>query len=300
MASNAFAEIGKRGNCRAICMDIEDFFGSINHQILLFNLKMILGVERLTPDWFAVYKSMTKFSWIDIEALCNELNIDAKNQPRPLCATETYRTIVRKEARLVNKNQNAWGIPQGSPMSAVLSNVYMVTFDNNMFEYMSNINGSYRRYSDDILLISDIGADSGVADVVDNELTKLGRSIKINHEKTERSEFSIVDDMQHVDRPVTYLGFTFDGEKSKIRDRTISRFYRRMTYAARQAANTAKRNDSPLVFKRKLFRHFSHLGKANLYSYARRAAAAMDDMTPKLQLKRHFKILLRKIKTRGR
>lgn len=164
-----------------------------------------------------------------------------KIQPRPLCSTEIYRRIVRKKARLVNKNQNTLGIPQGSPMSAVLSNVYMIDFDKNMFEYISNIGGSYWRYSDDILLIDNIGADSRIANFVDNELEKLGRSIKTNHEKTEKSEFLIVNDVQQVDRSVPYLWFTFDGEKTKIRDRTISRFYRRMSYATQQAANTARK-----------------------------------------------------------
>ena len=106
---------------------------------------------------------------------------------------------------MVNKNQNTLGIPQGSPMSAVLSNVYMIDFDKNMFEYISNIGGSYRRYSDDILLIGNIGADSRIANFVDNELEKLGRSIKTNHEKTEKSEFLIVNDVQQVDRSVPYL-----------------------------------------------------------------------------------------------
>ena len=55
------------------------------------------------------------------------------------------------------------------------------------------------------MLIDNIGADSRIANFVDNELEKLGRSIKTNHEKTEKSEFLIVNDVQQVDRSVPYL-----------------------------------------------------------------------------------------------
>jgi retron-type reverse transcriptase len=45
------------------------------------------------------------------------------------------------------------GIPQGSPISALLSNIYMFSFDKHMKNYVDSIGGKYFRYCDDMLLI---------------------------------------------------------------------------------------------------------------------------------------------------
>ena len=73
MAKAAFDEIRKRGDCVVIALDIESFFDSINHGILKANLQSILGVSRLPTDWFKVFRSMTQYSWVDIESLAGRL-----------------------------------------------------------------------------------------------------------------------------------------------------------------------------------------------------------------------------------
>jgi hypothetical protein len=60
MASTAFDEILVRGSCTVIAIDIESFFESIDHAVLKESLCKILNTKRLSPDWFAIYKSITR------------------------------------------------------------------------------------------------------------------------------------------------------------------------------------------------------------------------------------------------
>ncbi len=75
------------------------------------------------------------------------------------------------------------GIPQGSPISAILSNIYMIDFDVKMKEFISKVNGKYYRYCDDILCIAPIVYKSKIEKfIIDNvDLLRL----KINDDKTE-------------------------------------------------------------------------------------------------------------------
>jgi RNA-directed DNA polymerase len=305
MAKAAFDEISRRGNCVVIALDIESFFDSIDHRILKANLQSVLGVPRLTTDWFKILRSMTEYSWVEIDSIAERLDFDVREPPRPLCSAIEFRKVVRGGdgilPTIVRTNTNNFGIPQGSPISATFSNVYMLSFDQACVKHFDEIDVFYRRYSDDIIVVCNSSQHAAVIDFISNEILKLGPSMKISAEKTEVSTFSCALDGQlSCDRPVTYLGLTFDGERTRLRGRTISRYYRRMTYAARHAAKAAARVKSKKVFKRKLYSDLSHLGKHNFYSYAKNAAATLKDNAPVRQLRRHVKILQRKVAMLGR
>jgi hypothetical protein len=302
MAKAAFREIERRGSCCVIALDIESFFDSIDHAVLKRNLCEVLSVERLSPDWFSVLKSMTRYSWVELEKLASRLKFDPEMAPRPLCTASEYRTLVRVPgSSLIEVNRKPYGIPQGSPISAVLSNIYMVQFDLTCHAYFTESGIYYRRYSDDIIIICDASQLADVNKFIDAEIAKLGPSMKISTDKTVISEFKEIASGGFVcDMPVTYLGFTFDGRRTALRARTLSRYYRRMTYATRAALRSAKRASSKQVYLRRLYRDLTHLGQQNFYSYVRKASHTMDDFTPVRQLRRHFRILHRKLKSRGR
>ena len=301
MAKKAFNEIQKRKFSVAIAIDISDFFGSVDHAILLQNLKRVLGYGRLPDDWFQVFKSMTKYAWVESEDLLKKLGINPKKPPKPLCDIEEFRALRKADNSFVKCNKDDYGIPQGSPISAVLSNVYMIEFDAACFEYIKSLGGFYRRYSDDIFVVCKPECEEAVKIFIANKASELGSAINISADKTEISHFTQQEGgVQVCDQPISYLGFTFDGARTTLRARTLSRYYRRMTYATRRTANDARRKPASKVFKRKLYRQFTHLGKRNFYSYAKRASSILDDETPKRQLRRHFPILHRKINHRGR
>lgn len=304
MACAAFGDISKRRKSAVICLDISSFFDNIDHVLLRSNLLRVLGVSRLSNDWFAVFRAMSRYSWVDASELCERLQYDEKSPPRPLCSAVEFRTKVRGDRgafpSLLRTNAEVHGIPQGSPISAVFSNVFMIGFDEIVHDYVARIGGSYRRYSDDIIVICAPSRAKRVLNFIRKEINNLGSAIKISDEKTETSVFERRGKLLACDRPITYLGFTFDGRRVALRGRTLSRYYRRMSYATRHTARKAEQDEAGLVYKRKLYRDLSHLGADNFYSYAKRAAKTMSDPTPKKQLRRHFRILGRKLISGGR
>lgn len=305
LAKSAFDEIRRRESCCVIALDINSFFDSIDHIVLKKNLCQILGESRLPLDWFKVYKSMTQFSWVELSDLAERLKFAPDSAPRPICSSETYRKVIRGDdglhTSLVKRNANAFGIPQGSPLSAVFSNVYMTTFDLACARYFTSVGAFYRRYSDDIIVICDAEASAAALDFIKAELGKLGPSMSINDSKTEVSRFTrLASGVFDCDAPVTYLGLTFDGRRALLRSRTISRYYRRMTYASRQTLRSAKKSSSGKVYLRSLYRDLTHLGSQNFYTYAKKASKILDDRSAVRQLRRHFQILKRKLDNGGR
>lgn len=53
----------------------------------------------------------------------------------------------------VNVNKESYGMVQGSAISSVMSNIYMIKFDKLVNDIVTSNNGIYRRYSDDIIII---------------------------------------------------------------------------------------------------------------------------------------------------
>ncbi len=300
MAAEAFAEISLRGNVTAICSDIKDFFPSITHGNLKEGLQRVLGVSSLPPDWYSVFRSLTKFASLDLTELARIEGFDPKNPPYPLVKDINKALDRCRKAKAIVSNTKGNEIPQGTPLSAIAANVSMHQFDEELQSFAISLGGVYRRYSDDVLLLvppeEEANALARLAKVAtDNELS-------ISSDKTEVARFTVSAGVQTSDRPISYLGFCFDGQNTALRPSTLSRYYRRMTYAARGAARGAGKKGKPAssAFKRTLFRDFTHLGRRNFYSYSKRADAKMPNSIIKRQLRRHFRILLRKIEAKGK
>jgi len=302
MAKAAFDEIAFRENCCVIALDIESFFDSIDHDILKDNLCEVLALQRLPADWYAIFKSMTRYSWVDLDKLAVRLGFDAKDPPRPFCDAKSYREIVRRPAdSLVEKNVSTFGIPQGSPLSAVFSNIYMLKFDIACKRQFDKSGIYYRRYSDDILIVCDEQQSGGAFEVIKSEIAKLGPAMKVNDGKTEISIFKTAPGQKVVcDFPVTYLGLSYDGGRTLLRNRTISRYYRRMTYAVRSTLRGAEQSGSAEPHLRSLYRDMTHLGRRSFYSYARFASKVLGAPGPLRQLRRHVRILYRKLGNQGK
>jgi hypothetical protein len=153
---DAFDWIRAKGDCAALAFDIKGFFDNLDHQVLKKQWANVLAQKNLPEDHYAVFKSLTKFAWVMRDQALKVLGISKynprANHRRRLCSAEDFRAKIR-EAGLVEKNPDAFGIPQGSPMSAVLSNIYMLEFDAAVSTKITSVGGLYRRYCDDILCI---------------------------------------------------------------------------------------------------------------------------------------------------
>lgn len=300
LAAAAFAEIAAAQNTTVLCFDIENFFPSIRHEVLKKHLKEILNVIELPSDWYAVFKNICRYAHIDLEALAKVEGFDPKRPPSPLVKDIRPALARARAAGILISNKADTEVPQGTPISAVFANISMLGFDMAVKAWADGNGSIYRRYSDDILLIASPGLVAQAKDFIADEATKIG--LTVHKGKTEISRFSSSGGAQTVDRPVTYLGFTFDGQRVSLRPRTLSRYYRRMTYAARSTARGAGKagKSAKESFKRAVFSEFTHLGRRNFYSYAKRADSKFHNSIVKRQLRRHFQILLRKIAAGGR
>lgn len=292
-ASTAFTEISSRSTCTVLAFDIKGFFDSLDHDLLKRMWCKVLGVDKLPPDHFQVFRSVTKYAYVDRDALYNRLSI-SKNNPRAhsrrqICSISEFRDVVRAE-RFIKKNENCYGIPQGLPISAVLSNIYLYDFDDHIESSCKDMGAVYFRYCDDILIIAPSSKSANIKDLVNTEVAK----VKLTIQEAKTSIHGFVAGEKVKGKPLQYLGFTFDGKNKLLRNAGITRYYARMRAAVRLADKTRKANDKRLMIKtkiktKKIFKKFTYLGKKTYLSYAFRSSELMGDNGIKAQVKSHWK-----------
>ncbi|WP_417438450.1 antiviral reverse transcriptase Drt2 [Idiomarina sp.] len=296
-ANDVFEIIKKKGRCSAVGLDITGFFDNLDHQVLKRVWSNLLGLKALPDDHFAVYKSLTKYAYVDRTILFRELGIsinNPKHNRHRACTAEEFREKVRNGG-LIHRNQNDFGIPQGSPVSALLSNIYMLDFDSKMKTALESQGGHYFRYCDDMLFITKSILREDVERFALDEIKKL--KLEINTAKTEVRDFYRYGGQLRCKgkKSLQYLGFTFDGERKLIRSAALAKFSNRMRAGVRSARKTVRRTNSELLKngsppseqlrKKKLYERYSHLGKRNFLTYGYRAAKKMNSSAIKKQLK---------------
>lgn len=304
-AKEAFGLIKYRAPCEVIALDISGFFDNIDHKILKKNWQNIAGLKNLPDDHFAVFKALTQFVTVNkagcLERLGFRRTAQDKELPRPLCSIEEYRNIIRgddgKQPSLLRKNPNKFGIPQGTPISALASNISMISFDIFCSNLVHALNGEYRRYSDDILIICPIGTTVSLHKAIVDLLNSLTGTLKINEDKTEIAIFDHKCRMVS-EKPLQYLGFIFDGKKVRLRSSTMSRYWRKLKRKIRWAQSQQWRAKKGEILgrtgphRREVLAAVSHLGKRNFVSgYAKRAQKLMGGSAIRRQLANHMRAI---------
>jgi hypothetical protein len=170
----------------------------------------------------------------------------------------------------------------------------MRPFDKTVHNRVSNQNGIYRRYSDDLIVVVPASRKDEVEDFVMSKIAE--RRLSIQKKKTEKYAFlhngnrivsrNLAED---ADRRVPevnqlqYLGFVFDGENIRIRPSSLTQYYRRMNGAVKAEANRALEDpidkEEPVIRRSSLYERFSHKGNRNFIQYAYRAADIMKEVT---------------------
>lgn len=300
-AAEVFQWIRTCGNGRAFAFDITSFFDRLEHLRLKSQWARLLRVDRLPDDHFAVFRSLTRHAFVQRQAAYAALGI-SKHNPRAggrrrLCSPAQFRTLIR-DAGLIQANTSGVGIPQGSPMSAVLSNIYMLDFDRTIAAWVEERRGLYRRYCDDILVAVPSTCMDDVAAFVMAQIVTLG--LEIQPDKTTSHHFEDANGQVRLDEPLSYLGLVFDGPRVLLRTVAISRYYAKLRSGVRLAAQTKRRHNrqeqysgtvkTPLK-KRKLYVLYSYVGRRNFTSYAYRAARTLNSPAIKKQIKRHWEVL---------
>lgn len=299
-ANDAFELIKLMGNCVAFATDISGFFDNLDHNHLKKAWAGLIETQPLPCDHFAVFKSLTKYAYVPLEKAFPALGISPNNPPRSparLCSPLTFREKIRG-AGLVQTHGDRKGIPQGSPISALLSNIYLLEFDQRLLAEIERRGGRYMRYCDDILCIVPDGREADLHAQVEGLISEYG--LEINNKKTDTIRFAKVTGGLKADRPLQYLGFTFDGVRKLIRSSAFAKFsdkMRRGVNLARQSAKKHnKRRPSALpIWKQTLYERYSHLGSRNFIRYGLRAADEMGSQAIKKQLRPLWGRLERKI-----
>lgn len=142
-----------------LCFDVTGFFDNLNHAILKKRLKWLLEVNELSDDWFKVFRTITKYRCVKLVDLkANPVFASRMLQRRTRTLLATMEELVaagieiHKNPSAIHKNPNAHGIPQGTPISASMSNLYMVELDQKLKAEADKRGALYQRYSDDILV----------------------------------------------------------------------------------------------------------------------------------------------------
>ena len=330
-------QIKKVGHILAICLDISDFFPSFNHRLLKKNWSSVIGFKKgsLPDDHYNIYKSVTNYSYVEISDILNEFKefnvsnfskLKLKKIDQYCKNPNEFRERIIKKG-YVKKNDGI-GIAQGTPISAVLSNVYMLDFDEKISEYIKNLDGKYWRYSDDILIVCKPKYKKQVVKFC-IEFIQNNLQLVIKEEKTQYVSFkkekekgitTILTDNNTTsyNRPLKYLGFSYNGEYIYIRNKSISSYYRKLKRQIRRGAYFAflakKREENanfgkqvdPWIYRSKIYRTKSHLGSktkklngkvywGNFISYSNNASSVMSSPKIKRQLRNHWKIIHKEI-----
>ncbi|MFT3929288.1 MAG: reverse transcriptase/maturase family protein [Spongiibacteraceae bacterium] len=297
-ANQAFEEVIQRGTCGVVALDVTGFFDNLDHELLKSAWKNILDTAELPDDHYAVFKSITKYSSVMRGELYALLKIPASRilyASDGICTAKEFRELVRSAGK-INQNREKKGIPQGSPISALLSNIYMLDFDTEIQKTVDDVGGVYFRYCDDILIIVQLPFLKDIEDYVENKIKEW--KLEVNVQKTETTTFAFDKKNKRLaltsKKPMQYLGFTFDGERKLIRSAALAKYSNRMKSGVSLAMQTARKHNTMRVtkgipqeriYRRGLYEKYSHLGKRNFVTYALKASRAMQSKSIRKQVK---------------
>lgn len=307
-AKDAFDAIRSFPQCFILVGDFTNFFDNLEHQYLKKMMCEVLGVERLPQDYFSVFKNITRFSswdWKDIVKAAGE-NIAERGVRKKINSKETVLTKeqFQKNKKDIKKNISGVGVPQGSPISAVLSNIYMIKFDKDIKRYVTSKGGIYMRYSDDFIIVLPYERDAEIADFT-SYIFSYVESMKglIDLQKEKTSCYTYKDKVIYEgDQPssINYLGFLFDGKNIRIRPRAITKYYYRM----RRKANTIGRSNwtsskGRRISAKELYSIYSRNDeKQTFIDYARKAKGILklNDQEANALIKHHKRKIAMAIK----
>lgn len=290
-AAAAFAV--SKAPCRVMCFDVTGFFDNLDHKLLKSRLRMVLGSDGgLSADWFAVFKAVTSYRHIPLATIKAHPSFHARFLQRTTRPIATIAEILAAGIK-AEKNPDPFGIPQGTPISAVLANLYMWPLDLAMKEACDRLGALYQRYSDDILIICQPEHEAELEALLKAEIGQI--KLEIKDEKTEKAVFDSADP-----QTFQYLGFNVSPDGSFIRQGSLARQWRKAKRSLRRTAEVGRaaiaEGKATKVYAKKLRRRFSPVGLRNFSSYARRAASSLKSKGIIRQIRRFERMIDTEIK----
>ena len=242
--------------CYIMIGDFTGFFDHLDHKYLKQQWCSLLGVLKLPKDHYKVFRSVTRYSTWELSDLLalnglkdNRSGRRTLNSMLRVLTPEEYKANSNREH--IRQNPDVFGIPQGSPISGLLANVYMLEVDKTVNDLVTDQGGLYMRYSDDfIIVLPDTG--STTLQVFKNVSARFnsvpGLTLEPNKTQYFRYEDTKLENcgslfgvpLEGRKRFINFLGFTFDGKTVSIRMKTLGKYYYRMY----SKAKTIRKNDN--------------------------------------------------------
>ncbi|WP_425237100.1 reverse transcriptase domain-containing protein [Ulvibacterium sp.] len=306
-----FIEENKHRKLSIIVADVTSFFDNLDHRLLHAQWKRVLEVNNMPEDHYAVYKNLIAKNYVNENELFNrfqhklmierfkphdtsQTELKRKKVSKiynmrhekvvAFCTTEEFfdeaTDLIRYDKPLSSRSRSELGktklkgIPQGTPISATLANIYMLDFDEKVNNAVidSSKKAYYQRYSDDLIIICDREDEEYFYGLIQNEI-EVKAKLDIQRKKTniyhyelnETGEFmgGIVENGKlNQNKQLEYLGFSYDGEKVRVKTAGFSKFYRTMKRSFRRGAHFAKKAHIPSnsLFETRLYKRFTHVG----------------------------------------
>ncbi len=266
-AKQVFSFIKRNTPCIVFVGDFTNFFDKLNHKYLKNKLCEVLEEEEKLPeDYYQVYKSITKYAYVEKENAEKYKESIENNSKKTLFSMKE----LRKNKSLIQYNRDDFGIPQGVSISAILSNVYMIDFDRGCQSLAKKYGGLYLRYCDDFIIAfpnKEIMEVNKLYQLIMDNVAKIPNLI-LSAEKTRIyycSKDKIIScekeigSQKNSKNSIDYLGFTYNGKKVSIRDKTIGKYYYRM-YKKIKTINKQRENKEFGGGTRKLYLLYSAKG----------------------------------------
>jgi RNA-directed DNA polymerase len=268
--------------CVVLCFDITGFFDHLDHHLLKKNLKQLLGTPELSKDWYRVFRHVTRYHYVSREALAAHPDIGPRlKSPKPQPVASIAE--VKAAGIPIKPNPNAFGIPQGTPISSAFSNLYMIDVDRAMASLCSAYGALYQRYSDDILVICKPEQEAAIQAALMAAVATM--KLEIKDEKTERAVFD-----GSGDAGFQYLGFNVTETGATIRPSSFARQWRKLKYSIKKTrkigALAIEEGRADKIYTKRLRRRFYPVGVRNFSAYARRAAKAFGSNAIARQVRR--------------
>ncbi|WP_164966386.1 reverse transcriptase domain-containing protein [Companilactobacillus metriopterae] len=245
VAKEVFDFIDKQNGTWIMKGDFKNFFDRLNHCYLEKNMLKVLNLEDKSLEyesWIKVLDKLTNYKYIEKNKIENyitnpEKKVYKKNPKKFRKAyfesREEFGIFIKNHLELIKQNKKK-GIPQGTSISAILANVYMIEFDKFVKQMVTSKGGIYRRYSDDFIIV--IPKEKNNI----NDFKKLYNEIIMNSKKIVDLEISdkktkqiseskgfFTDVSTEKTCGLDYLGFLYQDNTVSIRGKSIYKFYYR-------------------------------------------------------------------------
>lgn len=241
-AHEVIDQIKESERCTIFVIDFVSFFDGLDREYLIEQVRKFFPDGYIPSDYHHVLKNVIHYSYINLEDIldlaglpCTRKGIGHLNKRKSVMSLKDFK---EHKKRLLHKESK--GIPQGSSLSGLLANIYLMEFDQWASSLTRDAFGLYRRYCDDAIFVfpgKDISFSRAIVEKIDeipgleSQEEKTGL---FEYHKGNIAELSSNGEVRKQSATLSYLGFTFDGRAVRVKASTIGRYYGRLYRSGRR------------------------------------------------------------------